>query len=162
MEMKTLTETLSTQLRLLEELCAILDRETRELTDMNLDAMAEVNRVKEELTERIEAYTAPLRQAISTAAVDLGLAPDVPLGRVVVALGSKKSEIPRLYRELNATAQRVQDVAGLNREIAERFTATVSTTLSFLTRIINQSSVYGASGGYQQRPAGSVMINKEA
>ncbi len=157
---KTLSEILSIQLQLLEELLSLLERETRELGDMNLDAMAEVNRMREELTERIEAHTGLLRQAISAEALDLGLASDATLGAVVAKTTQK--EIPRLYRELNAVARRVQDLAAMNREIAERFAATATSTLNFLTRLINQSNVYGASGGYQQRTSGAVMINKEA
>jgi flagellar biosynthesis/type III secretory pathway chaperone len=80
---KTLTEILAIQLQLLEDLYTILERETRELGDMNLDAMAEVNRIKEDLTERIEAHTGLLRQAIAAAASDMGLGPDATLGDVV-------------------------------------------------------------------------------
>jgi len=158
---KTLTEILTIQLQLLEELRLLLERETRELGDMNLEAMAEVNRMKEELTGRIEAHTGPLRQAISTAARDAGLGSEATLGDVVAK--AKEKDIPRLYRELNDSARQVQERAALNRDIAERFIATVSTSLNFLTRLINQASVYGASGGYQQqRPAGASIINKEA
>jgi flagellar biosynthesis/type III secretory pathway chaperone len=157
---KTLTEILSIQLKLLEELYSLLERETREFGAMNVDAMAEVNRLREELTERIEAHTGLLRQAISAAACELGLAPDATLGDVVAKTTQKA--VPRLYRELDAMARRVQGRAVMNREIAERFVATAASTMSFLTRLIHQSSVYGASGGYQQRAAGSIMINSKA
>lgn len=157
---KAMIETLTFQLHLLEELRSLLERETRELGDMNLDAMAEVNRMKEELTERIEAHAEPLRQAISAAASAMGLGPDATLGDVAAKTAQK--DIQRLYRELNVTARQVQERAAMNRDIAERFVAAASTTLSLLTRVINQSSVYGASGGYQQRATGSVMINREA
>ena len=157
---KTLTDILSIQLKLLEELYSLLERETCEFGDMNKDAMAEVNRTSEELTERIEAHTGLLRQAISAAAFELGLAPDATLGDV--AAKTTQKAIPRLYRELNATARRVQERASVNRKIAERFVATAASTMNFLTRLINQSSVYGVSGGYEQRPAGSVMINRKA
>ncbi|QEM69863.1 flagellar protein FlgN [Geobacter sp. FeAm09] len=158
---KTLTEILTTQLQLLEELRLLLERETRELGDMNLEAMAEVNRLKEELTGRIEAHTGPLRQAIAAAARAAGLGPDATLGAVVAA--TREKGIPRLYRELNDAARQVQERAALNRDIAERFMATVGTSLNFLTRLLNQASVYGASGGYQQqRPTGASIINKEA
>jgi flagellar biosynthesis/type III secretory pathway chaperone len=157
---KTLTEVLSTQLKLLEELSCLLERETREFGAMNLDAMAEVNRLREELTERIEAHNGLLRQAISAAASELGLAPDATLGDV--AANTSQKAIQRLYRELDAAAQRVQGRAVMNHEIAERFVATAASTMNFLTRLIQQSSVYGASGGYQQRSVGSVMINRKA
>ncbi|MGD0586037.1 MAG: flagellar export chaperone FlgN [Oryzomonas sp.] len=157
---KPLTEILSIQLKLLEELYCLLERETREFGDMNLDAVAELNRLMEELTERIEAHTGLLSQAISAAACELGLAPDATLWDVVAKTTQKA--IPGLYRELDAAAQRVQGRAVMNREIAERFAATAASTMSFLTRLIQQSSVYGASGGYQQRLVGSVMINRKA
>ena len=157
---KPLTEMLSIQLTLLEEFYSLLERETRELGAMNLDAMAEVNRLREELTGRIEAHAGLLRQAISKAACELGLAPDATLGDV--AAKTTQKALPRLYRELGAAAQRVRERAVMNREIAERFAATAASTMSFLTRLIHQSSVYGVSGGYQQRSAGSVMINRKA
>ncbi len=68
---------------MLEKLNSLLERETREFGDMNLDAMAEVNRLREELTKRIEEHTGLLRQAISAAAFELGLAPDATLWDVV-------------------------------------------------------------------------------
>jgi flagellar biosynthesis/type III secretory pathway chaperone len=157
---KPLTEILSIQLKLLEELYSLLERETREFGAMNQDAMAEVNRLGGELTERIEAHTGLLRQAISAAACELGLAPDATLGDI--AAKTTQKAIPRLYRELNAAARRVQERAVMNREIAERFVATAASTMNLLTRLINQSSIYGVSGGYGQRSVGSVMINRKA
>ena len=99
-------------------------------------------------------------QAISAAACELGLAPDATLGDI--AAKTTQKAIPRLYRELDAAARRVQERASMNREIAERFAAMAASTMSFLTRLINQSSVYGVSGGYEQRSVGSVMINSKA
>jgi len=162
MVMKTLTDVLTTQLRLLEELCALLDRETTELVNVNLDGMAEINRQKEELAGRIENHAAPFRAALAAAAIELGLPTEATLGSVAAVAGSRKGDIPRLHRELQAAAERTKELAGLNRDIAERFAATVTTTLDFLTRVINQSNVYGASGGYQQRQTGPVIINREA
>jgi hypothetical protein len=71
-------------------------------------------------------------------------------------------EIPRLHAELNGAAVKIRQVAAVNRDIAERFAVSVTTSLTLLTRLINQSNTYGASGGYQQAAVGSVMINKEA
>lgn len=158
-----LSDTLTVQLRLLEELLALLERETRELADIRLDAMAEINGLKEDVTKRIEEHTVPLRHVIGEVAASMGLPKDCPLGELAAHLGKQKnSEIPRLHRELNRVADRVQQVAMMNREIAERFVSTVNNSLGFLTRILNQSTVYGASGAYQQRQAGAVMINREA
>jgi hypothetical protein len=111
----------------------------------------------------MEEHTVPLRQAMEEAAVSLALPRDCSLGELSALLEKKgNKEIPLLHGTLNKLAKQVRMTATMNREIADRFVATVSTSLNFLTRIINQSAVYGASGGYQQRPAGAVMINREA
>ncbi len=163
MKIKKLTNTLSTQLGLLEELHALLERETKELAEINLDAMAEINSLKEAASARIEEHTAPFRQAMEEAAASLALPPDCSLGELAAKLEKKgNKEISLLHGKLNKVAKQVRMTATMNREIADRFVATVSTSLNFLTRIINQSAVYGASGGYQQRPGGAFMINREA
>jgi flagellar biosynthesis/type III secretory pathway chaperone len=163
MKIKILTDTLSIQLNLLEELLALLERETPELAGISLDAMAEINGLKEELTARIDEHTAPLRQTITEVAVSLGLPSNAALGEVAALLGKQgNKEIPRLHQDLKRMAEKVRQVATLNRDIAERFVSTVSNSLNFLAHILNQSPVYGASGGYQRRQAGAVMINREA
>lgn len=68
----------------------------------------------------------------------------------------------RFHAELNATADQIKELLNLNRDIAARFAASVGNTLDFLTRIINQTSTYGSSGSYQQRPSGAMLINREA
>ena len=163
MDMITLTNALSSQLQMFEELLAILTRETEELSEINLKAMSEINGQKEEVTSRIEAHTAPLRRAIGEMASSQGLTADASLGDLVAKLKKKgNKEIPRLHQDLFKIVAKIRQTADLNREIAERFVSTVNTSLNFLTRIINQSNIYGASGGYQRRPAGAVMINREA
>ena len=164
MTIPRLNDTLATQAALLEELLALLERETPELAGISLDAMTEINGLKEGVVARIDEHTAPLRQAISQTAVSLGLPLDAALGEVAALLGRQgNKEIPRLHRELNRLAERVRRVATLNREIAERFVSTVNNSLDFVVQILNQSSVYGASGGYQRRQvSGAVMINRKA
>ncbi len=164
MTIRRLNDTLSTQVALLEELFALLERETPELAGISLDAMTEINDLKEGVVARIDEHTAPLRQAIAEAAVSLELPPDASLGDVAGLLGKQgDEEIPRLHQELNRLAEKIQQTAMLNRDIAERFVATVSNSLNFLAQILNQSTVYGASGGYQRRQqTGAVMINREA
>jgi len=73
MTIPRLNDTLATQAALLEELLALLERETPELAGISLDAMAEINGLKEGVVARIDEHTAPLRQAISETAVSLGL-----------------------------------------------------------------------------------------
>lgn len=163
MKVNKLTDTLSTQLKLLEELHALLERETHELAEINLDAMAEINRLKEDVSARIEEHTVQFRQVMGEAAVSLMLPRDCSLGELAAKFEKQgNKEISMFHKKLNKLAEQVRQTAATNREIADRFVATVSTSLNFLTRIINQSAVYGASGGYQQRPAGAVIINREA
>src|SRR6266513_611036 len=150
-----LTESLSVQLTLLEELRALMERERGELTGINLDAMTEINGMKEEVTARIEAHAAPLRKAIGEAAVSLGLAPDSPLGELAALVRKQgNKDLSWLHQELNRAAKQVRQAASMNREIAERFAATMTQSLNFVMRLLHNSDVYGASGGYQQRQFG--------
>jgi flagellar biosynthesis/type III secretory pathway chaperone len=163
MAMHTLTAALESQLRLLEEFLSLLNRETRELSDIHLDAMAEINGLKEDIAARIETHSALLRKEIKEAAAREGLASKATLGELAGICKQKGNrDVSRLHQELNRVAERIRQAISINREIAERFSASVAGSLELLTRVINQSSIYGASGGYQQRPAGSVMINREA
>lgn len=162
MARQALTVVLETQLCLLEEFQNLLNRETRELSDIHMDAMAEINIQKEGLAARIEAQSPVLRKAIEDAAVNEGLSSTVTLGELAVLYKQKgKEDVSRLHEELNKVAERIRQAININREIAERFAASVSSSLELLTRVINQTTTYGASGGYQQRPSGSVMINRE-
>lgn len=161
METKSLEETLSSQLQLFEELHTLLEQETGELAKMNLEAMADINRHKDELSERIEAHSTSLRQKISAIASELGLASDVTLGAVAAAIG-KKNDLLRLRRELTLAAQRVQDTAAVNCTISERFVKTATMALGFLSSVINRSSVYGSTGSYLQRSSLPVTFNREA
>lgn len=163
METKTLTAELLVQLGLLKELLALAEQETGTLSDIHLEAMAEINIRKADVSERIEAHVDPLRRAIAAVAAREGLTSGSTLGAVAASLTRKGNrEVSRLHEELNDVAQRIQRTLDTNREIAERFAASVSSSLELLTRVINQSSIYGSGGGYQQRPVASVMINREA
>jgi flagellar biosynthesis/type III secretory pathway chaperone len=163
MKIKMLSEALSDQLKVFEELLALLERETQELANVNIEAMNEINVQKEDVGALIQVHTATLRQVIGETAISLGLPLNSSLGELAAKLKQQgNKEIILQHEQLNKVAERVQQVAALNHEIAERFSETLSQSLDFLTRIISQSSVYGASGGYQQRPTGAVMINMEA
>lgn len=162
MDVTLLEETLSSQLQLFEKLRTLLDRETGELARMNLEAMAEMNRQKEELSGRIEEHNDSLCRIIAAIASELGLAPGVTLGTVAVAIGKKGGELLRLRHKLVTAAQLVRETAAVNCAISERFAKTAGMTLVFLGSLINRPSVYGASGGYLQKASVSVMINREA
>src|SRR6185369_6781280 len=119
MKIKKLTDTLSTQLGLLEELHALLERETKALAEINLDAMAEINGLKEDVSARIEEHTAPLRRAVEEAAADLALPRDSSLGELAAKLEKKgNKEISRLHGKLNKLAKQVRMTATMNRDIA--------------------------------------------
>lgn len=163
MALRTLIAALETQLRLLEDFFNLLSRETRELSDIQLDAMSQINLLKESIAARIESHSSLLRKEMEEAAVREGLSATATLGELAGAYKQKgNKDVSRLHDELNEVADRIRQRITLNREIAERFAASVASSLELLTRVINQSNTYGASGGYQQRSTGAVMINREA
>jgi flagellar biosynthesis/type III secretory pathway chaperone len=155
-----LLEILSVQLRLLEELYQTLERETEELGNICLEAMAGTNLEKKRLIGQIESYSEVLRKAIATSGSDLGLGPSATLADVAAA--SRQKEIGQLYNDFLAAVQRVQGRAAMNHKIAVNFETTTGSTLNFLGRLLNQSSMYGASGSYLQGASGAVMINRKA
>ena len=162
MKLKKLIEEINVQTGILNELLQVLERETAEMGDVNITAMNLSNETKEELIARIAEHTPQLQQAVSELAVNNGLPESATLGIVAQHVAKRGArELLTKQKEIQRTAERVQQVAVLNREIAERFAASVATSLNLITRLINQSNVYGASGGYQQRPTGAVMINRE-
>jgi len=164
MAIHTLIAALETQLHLLEEFLELLNRETRELSDIHLDAMAEINSQKESSAARIEAHSAVVRKEIEEAATSEGLSPKLTLGALADACKRKgKQDVSRLHEDLGRVAELIKQKININREIAECFAASVASSLALLTRVINQSNIYGSSGGYQQqRVTGAVMINREA
>lgn len=163
MEIKILTDELSVQLGLLKELLELLKREAHELAEIRLEAMAEINARKEELSKLIEAHGSQLRETVNAALATAGLPVDSTLGQLAAYFKDQgKHEVSRLHEDLNLVATLIRQALDVNREIAERFAASVKNSLDLLARIINQSNIYGATGGYQQRPTGSVMINREA
>lgn len=163
MELKKLIEEITVHTGLLHELLQVFERETVEMGDVNIAAMNVSNQAKEEWISKISGHTEQLKRAIAALAVREGLPSTAALGAVAehVAKKGNRSLLAK-QQEIRDTADRIQQVATLNREIAERFSASATSTLGLITRLINQSNVYGASGGYQQRPAGAVMINREA
>ena len=163
MSINRLIVALETQLSLLEEFNTLLSRETRELAGINLDAMAEINSRKESMTASIKTQSALLGNEIKEVASDEGLPPKTTLRELAELYNKRgKRDVFRLQQDLVTVADRVRRSISINHEIAERFAASVSSSLELLTRVINQSNTYGASGGYQQRPTGAVIINREA
>jgi predicted transcriptional regulator len=163
MELKKLMEVLAIEAGLLDDLLALLERESAELGNIDIIAMAASNQDKEMLISKIAEHSPHMQQAVSACAVREGLAAATSLGALAEHLSKKgRKELLQEQQRLNKTADKIKQAAALNQEIAEKFATMVTTSLGLITRLINQSNVYGASGGYQQRPAGAVMINREA
>lgn len=163
MASQALIAALEKQLKLLEEFLSLLRRETRELSDIRIDAMAEINGLKEDNAARIETHSALLRKEIEEEASREGLSPKATLGELADVCKQKGTkDVSMLHEDLGRIADHIRQAISVNKEIAERFAASVTTSLGLLTRVINQSNTYGASGGYQQRPAGAVLVNREA
>lgn len=160
--MKNLMTALELQLKLLEELHSLLKRETNELSEIHLDSMAEINSQKEDVAARIEIHSALLRKEMEELTLREGFSPKATLGELAEDRRQKgNGDFSRLHVALNGVAEGIRETIGINSEIAERFAASVTSSLELLTRVINQSNTYGTSG-YQQRPTGAVLINREA
>ena len=163
MELKTLIATVSAHDQLLGELVAVLERETAELSAIDIAAMTRTNQDKEDLHKNISEHSLLMRSEIETFARQEGMAAETSLGSLAGHLAQRgQKALQDKQKQLKSKAERVKLVAEMNREIASRFSTTISSTLNLITRLINQSNVYGSTGGFQQRPAGAVMINKEA
>jgi len=163
MELKKLIEEIVVQNGLLNELLAVLERETAEMGDINISAMSISNQTKEELTGKIAEHSPVIQRAISQLSAREGIPGAVSLGVLAEHIAKKGNrELLIKQQQIRATAERVQQVASLNREIAERFSESVASSFNLITRLMNQSNVYGPAGGYKPQSVGSVMINREA
>lgn len=163
MELNPLLDMLIEQSLLLEELLTVFERETVVMGDINISEMSNSNQAKEELINKIAKHSQIIQQAVSGLAVSYNLPANTPLKVIAEHLAKKGNEELLLkLQQLSITTDRIQQVAALNMEIAERFSATITTSLTLITRLINQSNVYGATGGYQRNNTNAVMINREA
>jgi flagellar biosynthesis/type III secretory pathway chaperone len=163
MELKKLIAEISLQAALLDELLQVLERETVEMGDVNISAMDLSNRTKEELFAKIAGQTPILQQAISAHAVCEGLPVSASLGELAKCIAKRGDrELLTKQQQIHRTAERIRQVSALNVEIAERFSSSVTSTLGLISRLINQSNIYGSSGGFLRQPAGAVIINREA
>ncbi len=161
--MNELIASLEIQLQLLEELYALLKREAGELSEIRLDAIAEINLLKDDVAGRIEAHSNLLRKEIAVAASCEGLQSETTLGELAALYKQKGfNKVSALHEDLNSTARGIKEAVSLNRTIAERFAVSVSGSLELLMRVINQSNTYGSSGAYQQKLTGAVLVNREA
>jgi flagellar biosynthesis/type III secretory pathway chaperone len=162
MELINLIEVVTLQNGLLNELLDVLERETDQLSEIDLEAMSVSDRAKEALTDRIAKNSSLLQKTMTEMSVREGLTAGSSLGVIANRFAARgKWELLGKQEELVSTVIRVQQLSSLNREIAECFASSVTSSLSLITRMVNQSNFYGASGGYQRRPAGAMLINRE-
>lgn len=158
-----LKEIFAIQVKLMGELLALLEQETSELLDINLDAMSEINAQKEIKTARINEYTPPFREIVSEIATSYGLPANASLMDVVSQLGKRGyTEIPRMYQDLNSLAKQVKLVTSLNQDIAERSVSMIKNALFILAQILDQSSTYNASGSYYSWKIDAILVNHDA
>lgn len=163
MELKKLLDEIATHTSLLKELLRVLQQETVQMGNIDISAMGLSNQTKEELTARIAEQSPRLLDAVSALFDREGLSGKATLGALAGYLSKKGNrELLDRQQEMLLIIENIQRVAALNQEISERFASSVTSTLGLITRLINQSNVYGATGGYQLNSAGAVMINREA
>jgi hypothetical protein len=164
MELKALFEAVSVQAALLEQLLELLEREVSELSNVKIDAITRTNLEKEELIGKISRHSSVLQREIAEVAAVKGLPSNASLGVIAKHFAQKgQKQLHEKQNSLKKTANKVKRAATMNREIAERFSSMISTSLNLITRLLNQSNVYGAKGGFQRcPPTGAVMINREA
>jgi len=157
---KKLAEAISTESSLMEKLKNLLEREMHALSGIKIESLDSINSEKEALLAEMLIAAASLRSSVDELAGKHALPASSAFDDIVKASGVP--ELSRLREILNAITEKTRNQAELNREIAERFAETASSTLNILTGLINQTNLYGANGGYQQRQTGSIMINREA
>lgn len=163
MEIKKLIEAITVQTELLNELLQVLERETSEMANIDINAMNLSNQAKNELIARVAEHSQNLQRTTSALAVHEGLQATASLGAIAEHVAKKGNrQLLTALQQLGRIAEQLQEVTVLNSGIAERFVSNVTTALRLIASLINQSNVYGASGGYQQRPTGAVIINREA
>ena len=157
-----LKEILFTQLQLMGELLALLKRETPELLGVNLEAIAEINDLKESTTARIEEYTEPLRQTILDVIASFKFPKKATLVEVVTLLGQQGYEdIPRLFQDLNTQAKQVQRAAAVNQEVAEISLSNLEVALIILAQLLDQSWTYCFSGKYEKWLAEEIIFSEK-
>lgn len=157
-----LKELINVQFKLMEELLSILKQEETALLNVDLEALAEINELKESAMVNINTHTNPLRETVETIATFLGLPSGTPFVDVVIQLGKQGfMEIPRMYQDLKGLATLVREAAAVNLEIAEESVAMIKCALLLLAHIVDQSTTYNFSGGYYQWQVDAIMINKK-
>ena len=159
-----LTETLSEQLTILNELQQTLQDEQRAIVNIDTPLMETLNSQKELLIARQRKVTEKLRTVMAETARQLGLSPAVTLGELVEKMPmSMKTQVEPLQLAAKQSSSAVSALANQNRGMLERFLGVVNESLGFILRILNTSNTYGVRGTYlSNAQSGAVMVSKEA
>ena len=163
MEIKNLMQAITIHNGLLNELLQVLERETTEMATLDIAAMSLSNQAINELVAKIAEHAQHLQQTASLLAAHEGLPGTASLGAIAEHVAKRGNrDLLASQRKIYELAEQIRQVIAFNSGIATRFASTVTSSLSFISSLINQSNVYGASGGYQLRPTGAIMINRVA
>lgn len=159
-----LTDVLTQQVTVLQELQQVLQLEQKAILDLDTAEMELLNSRKEELLIRQRAAADTLRLAMSETAAELRLPGSATLSEIIDAMPvPMKAQVQPLQQAVRQTGSSVSVVAGQNRQMLEQFLGVVNDSLGFILRILNTSNTYGVRGTYlPNHQAGAVMVSKEA
>lgn len=155
---------LDEELAVCNELKQLMLAEQQALITLDTVKMEELNSRKEKMVLRQRKTAESLKEAMGRTAHQAGLAATCSLSDLVRKLppeAGKRAKV--LQNELLKTGTEVSDLARQNKEMLERFLATVNTSLSFITKVLNSSNFYGAGGTYlNNERTGAMIVNREA
>lgn len=159
-----LTDILSEQLMVLDELQKTLHDEQKAIANLDTPQMEALNSQKELLIVRQRNIAESLRATLTATASQLGLPASVTLSEMLEKMpASMRAQVEPLQQAVKQTGSAVSVLANQNRGMLERFLGVVNESLSFILRILNTSNTYGVRGTYLNNTQnGAVMINREA
>lgn len=159
-----LTDVLSEQVTVLNELQQTLQDEQKAIAGLDTQRMEILNSQKEQLLSRQRTVAETLRGVMSETAGQFGLSSSATLSELIEKMpAAMKVQVEPLQQAAKQTGSAVSVLANQNRGMLERFLGVVNESLSFILRILNTSSTYGVRGTYLSNvQTGAVMVSKEA
>lgn len=159
-----LTDVLTQQVVVLQELQQVLQQEQKAIVGLDADEMELLNSQKEKLLIRQRAVADTLRQTMTETAAELRLPGSATLTEIIDAMPAPmKAQVQPLQHSARQAGASVSVLASQNRGMLERFLSVVNDSLGFILRILSTSNTYGVRGTYlANTQAGAVMVNREA
>lgn len=159
-----LTEILSEQVRLLQQLQQTLQDEQKAIAALDTDVMETLNIQKEQLISRQRSTAETLRAVMAETANRLGVPAAATLSELIEKMPpTMKAQLEPLQLNAKQIGSSVSVLANQNRGMLERFLGVVNDSLAYILRILNTSNTYGVRGTYLgNTQAGAVMVSKEA